>query len=131
MLGARKMPVELQLKTWVVVALSSALRRAWLSVLYLLCLLMGTVWHFSAWHLCLMYDIHWGSITFCLKIVFTVICKCFEIFLRKALFQSRGLLNSSTCNEVNIAEKIKGQRKMSLIGHNYLGLLQLRCKGFG
>lgn len=78
------------------------------SVLYYLSLLMGTVWHFSARRLYLVYDIHWGSIAFCLKMVFTVICKCFEIFLRKDLFQYRGLLYFSTCNKANIAEKIKG-----------------------
>lgn len=43
-----------------------------------------------------------------LESALSVICKGFEGFLRKDLFQYWELLNSSTCNKVNIAEKIKG-----------------------
>lgn len=52
-----------------------------------------------------------------LKSGLSVICECFENFLRKDLFQYWELLNSSTCNKVNIAEKIKGRRN----GHDHLG----------
>lgn len=43
-----------------------------------------------------------------LKSGLSVICKSFDNFLRKDLFQYWELLNSSACNKVNIAEKIKG-----------------------
>lgn len=47
----------------------------------------------------------------------SVICVRSENFLRKELFWYWELLNSSTCNKVNIAEKIKGRRN----GHKHLG----------
>lgn len=56
---------------------------------------------------------HWASAGFCSTMVCVIICKCSEVFLRKDLSQYRGLLNSSTYNKANIAEKIKGGRKMS------------------
>lgn len=56
-----------------------------------------------------IFDV-WHPLGFNNVLLASVICKCFENFLRKDLSQYWELLDSSTYNKVNIAEKIRDER---------------------